>query len=262
MSEPHTNFRTIQRRRDVLTITLSGIFLFGIILGGWLPRSCPLLRQWIASCPSTSVSTAQTPEERELQRVPHQTIDRDLVEFTTKSQEYRGTTEVKFTYRPDRNHHRAYLGIRVKNHQRQLALITHPLLSKLTWQRYSVVQPNITLYQRTERYPDIDHIQTSLPPAQELAVDSIIAELWKLDPRQYTLLDSLTSLDGINYIVTSYTPPLPDGSWLHYSQTFDTSDAYVNADTNMEWRIYVPDANKGSVPFLMSSVAIDYKTIR
>ncbi len=248
--------------RDKATIWLGAFVLLGIIALGWFPRSCPLLQQWLASCPSSRISTPNTPEEIENAHLPHQVIEKDLVEFETNAQEYRKTTEVKFSYRGDLSHQVAHLGIRVNNMVERVALITHPLLYDLTWTRYSTNQPNESMYQREARFGSVAELRASLPPAQELAVDEVIAKAWQLDPRQYQLLEDLTSLDGIQYVVTSYAPPLKDGNWRHYDQTFDTQDAWVDANKKLYWMIFLPDVTGGNEPFRMTTVHIDYRSMR
>lgn len=248
--------------RDIITIWLGGSLLLGIVLLGWFPRSCPVLKQWIISCPEPRVSTGTNADEIENAHVPHQIIEKDLVEFETNAQEYRKTTEVKFSYRGDLNHQIAHLGIRIGNKVERVALITHPLLYNLTWSRYTTNQPNETLYQREVQFSTVAELKNNLPAAQELAIDEVIAKTWNLDPRQYQPLEELTSLDGIKYIVTTYAPPLQDGNWRHYDQTFDTETAWVDSNEKLYWMIFLPGVTDGKEVFRMTTVHIDYRSMR
>lgn len=252
--------------KEKLTVWGGGGLLTLLILSGWFPRSCPLLHQVLSPCPDpnrvANDSRFLSAEEADLQRIPHFVIDRDLVEFEVKAQDYRKTTDVKFFYQGDLSHQVAHLGIRQDNRMHRIALVTHPLLIDLDWQRYSVTQPNETLYQRDQdRFASIADVRNNLPPAQELAVDEIIAREWGLDPRRYQALESLTSLDGISTILTTYIPPKPDGNWFLYEQTFDTTDYFVDAQGNLEWQVFLPNVTSGKVPFRMSSVTINYRSM-
>ncbi len=260
-----------------------GAVLLLLMIGSWVPRDCPLIRQVISPCPGTRIANSpETSTERDIARIPHQVVDRDLVEFSAKAQEYRKTTELRFSYRGKLDTSTAYLAMKVgtdlakepngttvvptpsvgKTAIEKIALVTHPLLFNLNWSRYTSTQPNVTMYQRNERYIDIAALQQSLPPAKELAVDSIIAKRWNLDYTQYTPFDDLTNLNGINYVITSFTPPTPDGVWLEYRQTFDLQQAYVNKDGMIEGMLILSNVRGTDPSFLLSSVGIDYRSLK
>jgi hypothetical protein len=249
--------------KDRLTITIGGLFVLGIILAGWIPQSCPLIRQWLSSCPADkSIMHYGSYEEQENARVPHQVIEKDFVDFETEAQDYRKTTEVKFSYKGDLSHQIAHLGIRVGNQVQRLALISHPLLVSLDWPRYTTNLPNETMYQRNETFETVDALHANLPPAKSLAVDEVIAKEWNLSSDHYTALESLTSLDGIDYIVTTFKPPLLDGTWRFYDQTFDTTDAFIDSEKHLNWMIFLPDVKAGKEPFRMTTVHIDYRAVK
>ncbi len=261
-----------------------GAILILIMIGSWLPRSCPIVRQIIAPCPVSRIAnTPETSVERDIARIAHQVVDRDLVEFSAKAQEYRKTTEIRFSFRGDLSKSIAYLAAKVstdavsepngktvtptpststKTAIERLALVTHPLLTELDWARFTSTQPNVSMYQRTEQFETIDQLQQSLPPAKELAVDSIIAKRWNLDYRQYTPLDELVSLDGIKFVVTSYTPNTPDGGWLQYRQTFNLQNAYITKEGMIEGMLILSNVQNTNPAFLISSVGVDYRSLK
>jgi|GEM_PF-6353930 len=253
---------TKRRFRDTVTI-LIGIALFvGIIGIGWLPRSCPLLRQWLASCPATQVANAPlTPQQVLDAKYPSQVIDKEYADFQVNSQANRATTEVKFEYKADLTKQVAQLGLRVGSTLQYVALVTHPLLVNLNWPRYSITEPNETMYQRTQTYDTSASLKANLPPASQLAVDTEIANSWGLQASQYQPLETLTSLDGINYIVTTYTPQSTDGDWHFYDQTFDATSAFVDQNNQIDWRLYLPNVATDSQPFRMTTVHVDYKKV-
>lgn len=248
---------------DRLTVILGSLILLFVALGSWVPRDCPLIRNWIVGCPSAHVVTPQTEDQRELARIAHQDIPGNVAQFSVRSQDFRGTTQVNFLYRADYTKHVAYLIIHKAAGKTPLALITHPLLYNLDWSRVSTAEPPVSLYQRSgQTYQSVDQIKAQLPAKGQVAVDSVIAKQWKLQANQYTDLDALTSLDGIQYVITSYAPPGHDGSWLQYDQTFDVQDALVDKDGLLQWEVYVPIVQNPSQPFRLAPVHINYKRMQ
>ena len=236
--------------------------LLGFVAAGWFPRSCPVLRGLISRCPNTEVANSISPEQADIDRVPHQIIGRDLINFKIQAQDFRKTTEVRFPYRGDLTKQSAYIAIVTPTGVRELALVTNPLLVDLTWARYTSTLPLESLFQRQETYATIADLRANLPAANKFAVDRVIAKSWKLTSDQYTPLESLTSLDGIDYIATSYAPSDHDGGWFRYAQTFDISDALVDSKNQIEFRISVPNVTSGKTPFLMGNVNVDYKSMQ
>jgi hypothetical protein len=244
---------------EKISITVGGLLLLAIVLGGWIPRDCPYFRQALSSCPSAHLVAPETIEQKELARVAHQDITGNMAIFSVKSQDFRGTTDVKFDFWTDTTVEKAYLQVKKASGYVFIALITHPLLTSLNWPRIGNSEPPMSLYQRSETYSSIDQFKANLPDKSLLAVDSIIARDWGLQPNQYTDLDNLTSLEGINYIITSYVPSTTDGSWKYYEQVFDTSTAAVSPTGAIDWAIYKPIVTTASIPFHLGTVHIDYK---
>lgn len=257
-SKPATNQHIAER----VGLIIGAVLILSFMLSGWFPRSCPLLRQALSSCPSAHLVVPLTQEQKELGRIGHEDIPGNTAFFSVKSQDFRGTTDVKFNYWADLKVEKAYLEIKKAHGFVNLALITHPLLADLTWSRIGNAEPPQSLYQRTTTFDSIDSFKAKLPPAKELAVDSIIALQWNLQPDQYTNLDDLTSLEGINYIMTTYTPPTVDGSWKFYNETFDTQDAKVSSTGTIDWAIYKPINKSATIPFHLGTVHIDYKRMQ
>jgi hypothetical protein len=275
--------RTTSRRNATIPLTtyLGAAVLGFILIGSWVPRDCPAVRRVFASCPVDSTRVSQfTPgtDEFDIARIPNQVIDRNLVEFKVPTSENRKTTEASFSYRGDLSKTIAYLALRTSEAGtltpagqapngnstgsgiERVALVTHPLLTNLTWPRIGTVSPTVSLYQQNERYGDATELRNNLPPARTLAVDSIIARRWNLQRDEYTLLDELTKLDGISYVVTSYIPPTPDGGWSQFRQVFDSTFGFVDADKELSWYLFTSTSEKPEKPFRTSTISIDYRT--
>ena len=254
-----------KRNAQLLVIILGSLLLLTLVGASWFPRRCPLVKQLITTCPTGSTITLDDlpPEEKETQRITHLTVDKDYIDFTVKAQTFRATTDVYFTFRGDYSKQVAFLNVRNGNNLDRIALVSHPLLQDLNWQRYSTILPNISMYQKNSRYTDPLELKANLPAAKELLIDSIVAKAWGLNENQYTLLDSATSLNGVNYIVTTYSPLTPDNTWRTYRQTFDFSQIQPDADGNIFFLIYVPNVlSVSTTPFLLSPVRVDYRTMR
>lgn len=248
MSKPHSRDKTIS--------TIGGIILIGIVLSSWFPRSCPLLRQTFNACPAGPRVEEPTAEEKEIKRIPHQEVKVGLATFTAKAEKDRHTTSVRFFYRGDLKNELAFLEIRKSGGYADLAIITHPLLIDIKWS--SIYKDGFRLYQKDSTYTNIEDFLNNLPAKHQIAIDSVAAKQYKINSGNYTLLDNLSSLDQIGYILTSYTPPTKDGSWYAYDQRFDLQDAAVNNLGNLEWAVYLPNTASSRQPFLLSTVHIDY----
>ena len=248
------------RTKSILTISLGGSLLVALILSSWLPRSCPLLKDLITSCPSqVDPTTLLSPQIKELNRIPHQDIYKETADFAVPAQPNREATQIRFTYRGNLEKQFAYLKVVEKTGERVITVVNHPLLFKLDWPRISTTLPNATIYQRNQTYTSIDEVKSNLPSKAFFALDSVIAREWNLNPEQYTLLDTLTTLDGIETIATSYIPPEPDGEWYKFSQTFDLTNANVDGISgNLKWFLKLPGNSTEGEPFRMSTVNVGF----
>jgi hypothetical protein len=249
------------RTKSILTISIGGSFLALLVLSSWFPRSCPLLKELITSCPQTTDPTKLlSPSQKELNRIPHAVIAKETVDFSVPAQPNRQATQVRFTYRGDLTKQYAYLKVVERTGERNITVVNHPLLYKLEWSRISTTLPNVSLYQREASYQDIQSFRASLPPKNQFVADSIIAKEWQLTEEQYTPLDFLTSLDGFSYIATTYAPPEVDGSWYKFSQTFDLSNAFVDGISgNIKWFLKLPgNSADAQEPFRMSTVNVGF----
>lgn len=248
------------RTKSILTVSIGGGLLLLLVLSSWLPRECPLLRDLITSCPQEQDPTKLlSPTIKELNRIPHQVITKETVDFAVPAQPNRSATQVRFSYRGDLTKQFAYLKVVETTGERILTIVSHPLLYNLDWPRTSTTQPNVSIYQRDASVEDIEAFKLSLPPKAIFAADSVIASEWGLREDQYTLLDTLTSLDGISSIATTYAPPEVDGAWYKFSQTFDLTNAFVDGITgNIKWFLKLPGNTGEGEPFRMSTVNVGF----
>jgi hypothetical protein len=253
----HETPRTL-RKLDQFTLILGGVALVGLVFAGWIPQSCPLLRKTLMGCPVVHLAKPMTYAQKEFARVPYQKVEGTTLQFSVPSQDNHAKAKIDFFFISEHAEEVSYLELATKNHHLdQLALITAPILSKLSgWPE--IRTPDVTLY----LHPDdpitsIDDFLQNLPPLEEVAADSAAAQVLHLRTDQYTLLDHLTSADGFKYVLSSAGTIEKDGLWSIYTKTVDTSQAEIGTDNQMEWIIDRLDGS-GGTPFNLGTVHVNF----
>lgn len=246
--------------KKIFSTFLTVVFLGAVITSGWLPRSCPVLKKYTIGCQQKDalgnpkmISTAQ----KEINRIPHQKVA-TLSTFTAKAQDERSTTSVIFKYRsPDEDTKAptAYLQFEQKDKSfKDYALISSPLLNNLKWPVVSA--PNGPyLYQRSDTKTTIDSFLTSSPKASIVATDRVVAADLKLSADQYTPLENLATLTGIDYVLTSRPPTQKDGTWYIFNRRFDLTNI---STTDVKISGQISQDSTDPVPFFLSEIHIDY----
>lgn len=135
-----------------------------------------------------------------------------------------------------------------------LALVTHPLLLDLTWSRTSSSVPDTSLYQRNEQRS----LEEVIKGSGSLAADAAAARIYQLPVGRYQKLESLTSLDGIDAILTTYIPGLSDGSWKQFEETFNLQDVSPDTDDQLHFSIQF-DKLTSDGSLLLGDVHVDYR---
>lgn len=248
----------MKKAKQVLLYILGGIVFVTIVLIGWLPPKCPLLRGWIIGCPINNPhEKVLTPEEVELKRFPHQRVTTNTASFQTDAEENRTKTRVDFYYRGPTDKSTAILKVKAQGFYKDISLITHPLLTNIEWP--NIASGNSRLYQQNQDYSSIENLLSNLPNPKEIAVDTVIAKAFSLRSDQYTPLETLTSLSGVKYIFTSYTHPYKDRTWLGYNHVFDIQDADIDEKKQINWMIsFSGEDISENNSFLLSTVHINY----
>ena len=228
-----------------------------LVAGSWLPQPCSTVRNLLIGCPSKALIVSQSPQAKELRRVPHQQIVTQQAFFSAHAQDNRSQTAIRFEYQPTSSHLPFYLDIKRAGVSEPIALISHPLLDSLKW--HLVTGNDFSLYQIASDFQNADDILTNLPPQSQIAADQVAAKQIHLKPEQYTALDSLSTIGDIKYILTSYIPPEPDGSWFRFDRTFNLSNADIDKD-RINGDIFFPGQNLSThEPLLLGEVHIDYR---
>lgn len=235
------------------------IFLGSILAGSWFPRTCPLIKKALGNC-YISLPGEVSSNDAELNRIPHQQTTSKYLFFTTLSQDYRTETMVNFFYRSDSPQEVAFLQAKYPDGFHDLALITHPLLTDLNWE--VIRGDTYTLYQRNSTYSSIGEFLASPPQASSVAADRIAAKDKELGSSSYIPLETLTSLEPINYIFTTYPPTQKDGTWSKFSKLLDLQKAAVTADNQIEWIVSRENSTSIDKPFYISTVHVDYRKIK
>lgn len=236
---------------------LSIILMGGIISSGWFPRSCPILKKYTIGCRAPIVVVNPgNPHQQELNRIPHQVVP-SLAAFSAKAQDDRSHTSVIFNYRAEDNlAPQTFLQLKVTDSFEDFSLASHPLLNELKWSVISNTNGPY-LYQRTANYNSIEEFLAKLPNSSTFAADRVITPTLSLSNENYTKLEGLTSLDGIDYILTSRPPTEKDGEWFLFKRQFDFSNLAINAENKIEGQLSVETGEEFN-PLLLSEIHIDY----
>jgi hypothetical protein len=263
MRSPTSNppIRRIPALRDRLTVILGGLFLAALVVSAWVPRDCPVLRKQIIGCPSGYVTPTLTADQQELNRYPHQPVKGGHSFFNVQSQDYRRETAIRFVFHNPEPGQVVILQLKKGDAFQDVALVSHPLLLDLSWP--SVGTPDFRLYQRNEHYNTVSQMGGPLLPAKEkLAADQASVREYGLKEEQYTPLESLTSLEGIDYVLTSYSPSYIDGAWRRFERTFDLSGYPPNSQGEIEGAVILPVYPSDQPnPFLLGTIHVDYQRI-
>lgn len=242
------------QRRDQIIVLLGGCALLLFVILSWVPRRCPVLRQVLTGCPTVPLAQ-QTPEEREINRIPHQVVDTSLATFEVAADTNRAKTRVAFLFRTPTTTI-ATLQIQRDNGFEPLATVTHPLLAT-AWSRTTVTEPSFTLLRKdADDTRDITTFVASRP--EQLAADAAAAAHFDLSATRYAELERTTELGGITAILVSHSPLAADGSWHLFEQEFNLSDVPANADNKLLFSISIHRANEAD-QFLLGSVHVDYR---
>lgn len=134
-------------------------------------------------------------------------------------------------------------------------LMTHPQLEHLDWTY--VHRGVIYLYQRQKQYDSIEDFMANPPPINQVAMDPGIKTLdYYKDVEGYPI-DSAFRLEAVNYLLTTYIPPIIMDDGFFYKNFIDASVGIVDSDDNLSWRITVPDTSSASA-FYLGQIHIDY----
>lgn len=249
----------INNRNQIIAI-LGGLALLFVVLGSWLPTSCPVVRKWLASCPTSSgpLSFPRTNSEREIKRIPHQAVYSDRLEVSVKSEEKRNKTRVYFQHLDTAGGVVSMLQLQNADGTfKDLSLITHRGLINLSWP--TIVTSDARLFQKEPTYETIDQLITSLPAKEKLGADAAAAALYNLQPDQYTPIEKLITVDNFDYVLTTFTPGTGmDGLWRGFEHSYDFSTVSLNDTGEYTLIIRIIQGYSIDDAFRVSTVHVDY----
>ena len=244
---------------DRLITVIGIIFVLVYLLAFWIPVRCPLLRKLTSTCPAHSGATSVilTPEQKILAEYPHQQVENNYAFFDVNSQDDRSHTTVHFAYYSKNiDHVVATLQLKTPDGLIDQALISHPLLLNLSWQK--IIDNSLVIYQKNPTYSSVPDFFKNLPPASQIAADTEAATAYGLKTGQYTPLESLTNLDTITAVVTSRLPVQKDGDWYIFTERFDLQKIQPSKNNTLGWAIHFNQGVDPANPFYLGIVHIDY----
>lgn len=259
--------------KQIINSSLTNIglgLLLAFILASWLPPKCSLINKYIVGCPNKERISQETPEQKELSRYPYSKIDRANIDFAVDAQDYRKESAIRFAVRDEKDTNGTIppyimtLKYKTQDSFQPINLIYHPLLNSLDWPVISnsddrlYQNPNhITYPQDTEWQVIVGDFSKLTKNGNRFAADQSAANRYNLSASQYIPLETLNTLENIDYILTSYKPLYRDNSWLLFDRDFDLSLADT---TNNQLQFMIDIANFDSQkPILLSQVHIDYR---
>lgn len=249
MSKPYISDRLI---------TVVGIvFILLYLLAFWLPPRCPLFRRVASSCSRPGSTVILSPEQKILALYPHQDIETDNAFFEVNSQSDRTNTAVHFAYLPeDLDHAVAVLQLQVNGNYQNEVLISQPLLTSLNWPKVS--ESNLILFQKTLVDQSLNDLTQHLPTPAHFAADEAAATRLGLKSNQYTPLETLTSLDGIDTILTSRPDTIKDGQWYLFTAYLNLQNVSPTSVNTLNWNIRFLAGVDDTHLFHLGIVHVDY----
>jgi hypothetical protein len=241
--------------RDQIIVYAGGALLLLFILLSWVPTDCSVIRRAVIGCSSIPLSR-QTPEQQEINRVPHQSITVPAVEVQANGEADRSKSRITFEYRIPTGS-KATLNVSTSGGLVPLATITHPLLEKIDWHLLKSEAQSTSLYTRNENpASSIEDFLATSPTG--LAADEPSVRYYNLKPGTYTRFEDLQTLDGTQSLLLSYLPPEPDGTWNWFQSQFDLSQYPLNSDQHIKL-VIINERPADSSPLLLGEVHIDYR---
>ncbi len=169
----------------------------------------------------------------------------------------RNQTQVSVNYSMSDYPHVMHLDLIVPDGTQTISrLITHPILTSLPWEY--VESNGIRLYQKTKIYQSIDQFATKPAAGKTILADEALILTPAYKDLNAKPLNEFASLDGIEYILTTYVPSQPLGTGHRYQTILDSSSALVNLKNELVWHIRIPTATLEH-PLYLGGVEVNYQ---
>lgn len=169
----------------------------------------------------------------------------------------RNQTQVSVNYSMSDYPHVMHLDLIVPDGTQTISrLITHPLLTSLPWEY--VESNGIRLYQKTKIYQSIDQFATKPAVGKTILADEALILTPAYKGLSAKPLNEFASLDGIEYILTTYVPSQLLGNGHRYQTILDASSALVNLKNELVWHIRIPTATLEH-PLYLGGVEVNYQ---
>lgn len=198
---------------------------------------------------------AQTPAPAPAQQL--QKVVQPNAFFYSGAVANRSQTQVSINYSMADFPHVMHLDLVVADGSESISrLITHPLLTTLNW---DYVESNgIRLYQKTKTYNSLSAFTSTPPPGRTILADEALLIKNPYKTLQAKPLNEFATLDGIEYIVTTYSPSQSLGNGHRYQTVIDASSALVNLKNELVWHIRIPTATQEH-PLYLGGVEVNYQ---
>ncbi len=135
-------------------------------------------------------------------------------------------------------------------------LVTHPLLTSLQWEH--IESDGIRLYQKNKSFQTIEQFASKPPLGKTILADEALILTTAYKGLNAKPLNEFATLDGIDYILTTYVPSQPLGNGQRYQTVLDASSALVNLKNELVWHIRIPTATLEH-PLFLGGVEVNYQ---
>jgi hypothetical protein len=136
-------------------------------------------------------------------------------------------------------------------------LVTHPHLSQLeSWNH--IAEKTIHLYQKEKTYTTLDEFIKNPPRQNVILADPAIIALSRFSSLRTTPLSENTTLEGIEYVLTTFTnPQFKEGAYW-YENTVDASYGVISDKNSLAWGLLAPNVSETN-PYYLGEIHVDYQ---
>ena len=183
----------------------------------------------------------------ESQRIPHQNISTQQAYFSVPSEAKRQQTYVSFYYRAGALEDDT-LQLKEATGPVPVCLVTNPLVASTTWN--STSSGPLRLYVKNQK--TTFETLGGLP----LLADDAAAHQFGLKANSYSQLEGATATGTAEALLTTYNPPVKDGTWNYFRCLVDATAADTSENNTLQWQIV---RRNFAEPLQLGEVHINYQ---
>jgi hypothetical protein len=194
-------------------------------------------------------------EAEEAKKEEGQTIISSNALFQAKVEQIRERTIVKIRYQPPKNPTPIYLSFEPdEGLERPVITVMHPIFDSLNWP--SVSNTQYTLFQREKIFDSVESFLGNPPQESYIITDPALLDKKIIRSDKVAELQDNLSIEGTDYILTTYHKPFEEDGWMVYEALVDATNAYVG-DGKMTWMMSMPNISEEN-PLRLNGIDITF----